>query len=274
MPPFAACAFLVAFLAGALPANPARAQTTAPAPADRTLAEMTWMEARASIAAGASAVIVPTGGLEQNGPHMAIGKHDAIVAHAAREIARRVGSTLVAPTISFLPQGGFSPPSGNMLFPGTIGISEQAFEMLLDGVARSMRNAGFRTIFFVGDHGMSQAPQGRVARRLSAEWRRAGVRVIQIDAWYDASPQVAYLKARGETDASIGTHAGIMDTAELMAVAPDLVWLERLKGLSRPLAELGATGAPERASAGIGQAILELRIEAATRAIRAALASP
>ncbi len=33
------------------------------------------MEVRDAIAAGKTTVIIPTGGTEQNGPHMVLGKH-------------------------------------------------------------------------------------------------------------------------------------------------------------------------------------------------------
>ena len=52
------------------------------------LEKMTWEEVGSALAAGKTTVIVPTGGTEQNGPHMALGKHQAIVGHAAGAIAR------------------------------------------------------------------------------------------------------------------------------------------------------------------------------------------
>src|SRR5690349_7201846 len=68
-----------------------------PAPLPTTVAveDMTWTEVRDALANGYTTVIVPTGGLEQNGPHMIIGKHDAIVRAAAERIAKRVTHTLV-----------------------------------------------------------------------------------------------------------------------------------------------------------------------------------
>ncbi len=97
-----------------------------------------------------------------------------------------------------------------MTLPGTIGVSEPVFEGVLEGAARSLKAAGFRRIVFMADHGGSIAPQGRVAARLQAEWRGAGVSVIALDAYYTEGDkaQRAFLKARGESDASIGDHAG------------------------------------------------------------------
>jgi hypothetical protein len=59
--------------------------------------KLTWEEVRDAIAAGKATIIVPTGGTEQNGPHMALGKHNVRIAANAENIARRLGNALVAP---------------------------------------------------------------------------------------------------------------------------------------------------------------------------------
>src|SRR4029079_11849848 len=92
---------------------------TAPLPDTIDLADMTWVEARAALERGYTTVIVPSGGIEQNGPHMIVGKHDYSVRAAARRIASDLGQTLVAPVISYVPEGSYDPPSGHMRFPGT-----------------------------------------------------------------------------------------------------------------------------------------------------------
>ncbi|MGH8831081.1 MAG: creatininase family protein, partial [Polaromonas sp.] len=66
-------------------------------PARVMLEELTWTEVQQAVKAGASAVIIPVGGTEQNGPHMALGKHNARVKALAGKIASRLGNTLVAP---------------------------------------------------------------------------------------------------------------------------------------------------------------------------------
>ncbi|HEY8581080.1 MAG TPA: creatininase family protein, partial [Beijerinckiaceae bacterium] len=162
-------ALLVALL---LAAPPAGAQSP---PRSLHLRDLTWMEVRDAIAAGHVVALAPTGGVEQNGPHMALDKHDRIVARAAERIAAAVGGALVAPVVSFAPEGDHAPPTGNMRWPGTIGLTEPVFEGVLDNLARSLKQAGFKAIFFIGDHGQSQAAQARVAERLTREWARAGV---------------------------------------------------------------------------------------------------
>ncbi|HZV92841.1 MAG TPA: creatininase family protein, partial [Caldimonas sp.] len=114
---------------------------------------MTWTEVRDAIAAGRTTVIVPVGGTEQSGPHIALGKHNVRARLLAGRIARALGNALVAPVVAYVPEGSIDPPSGHMRFPGTISVSDAAFRGVLEGAARSLRRAGFRDIVLIGDHG-------------------------------------------------------------------------------------------------------------------------
>ena len=244
---------------------------TAPLPDTRQIADMTWVEVRSAIEQGYTTVIVPSGGLEQNGPHMIIGKHDYIVKNAAERIASELGKTLVAPVNPYVPEGAYDPPTGHMRFPGTIGVPEAAYGAIVEGIARSLKAGGFRTICFIADHGGSQAPQAEVAKRLNAEWAGKGVRVVHVDAYYSDAPQIESLLKQGETRAAIGEHASIIDTSELMSIHPRGVDLGRLGGLS--LQSNGVIGEPSRSTAERGKELLEIRIRAAVQQIRAQMAA-
>jgi creatinine amidohydrolase/Fe(II)-dependent formamide hydrolase-like protein len=244
---------------------------TAPLPNTLAIADMTWPEVRGAIAHGYSTVIVPSGGIEQNGPHMIVGKHDYIVRFTAARIADELGRTLVAPVVSFVPEGDYNPASGHMRFPGTIGVSPAVYATILEGVARSLKASGFKTICFIADHGESQGPQAEVAARLSREWEGEGVRVIGVDEYYADDAQTKFLLAQGETVSTIGHHAGITDTSELLAVHPEGVNLARFAELPVTLAEKGSDGDPLRASAERGRALLDIKVKAAVRQIRASL---
>ena len=247
---------------------------TAPLPSTIRIAEMTWVEVRSAIDAGYTRVIVPSGGIEQNGPHMVLGKHDYIVGWTAERVAAELGRTLVTPVVSFVPEGSYSPPTGHMRFPGTIGVPEDVFAGVLEGIARSLKAGGFKTICFIADHGGSMQPQADVAARLSREWAAEGIKVISVDDYYKAAgdQQNRLLEAQGETPATIGQHAGITDTSELMAVHPAGVDLTRLANVPFRAEPTGIDGDPRRASAERGKALLDLKIKAAVRQIE--LASP
>jgi creatinine amidohydrolase len=258
----------VALLSGVAVAVAAPAGAAEPVFASLELRSMTWLDIKAAVAAGATTVIVPTGGVEQNGPHMVLGKHDTIVGAAALRIAKDVGSTLVAPVLSYVPQGTIEPPTGNMMFPGTLGIPEPVFEATLDGIAQSLKHAGFKDIAFMGDHGLSQPAQVRVAQKLTKAWASAGVRVHNLDQYYDDRAQIIALKVEGETDATIGTHAGLLDTAELMSLNAASVDLGRIERHAGSKSAFGFSGDPARASITRGAQLLKMRTDAGAAQLR------
>ena len=94
--------------------------------------DMTWMEVRDALAQGKNTVIVPTGGVEQSGPYLVTGKHDVILRGTMEATARKLGSALVAPIVPFVPQGDINPPTVHMKYPGTISLTEETYERLLE----------------------------------------------------------------------------------------------------------------------------------------------
>src|SRR6266700_7769420 len=173
------------------------------------LERLTWDEVRDLMAAGKTTIIIPTGGTEQNGPHMAIGKHNVRVTANAEAIARRLGNALVAPTIAYVPEGDIDPPTGHMRFPGTISIPDSVFRGVLEYAARSLKQHGFRDIVFIGDSGPNQPGQIAVAAKLNAEWAGAITRVHAITGYYRSDPEgdAAIMMSRGIKKEQIGNHA-------------------------------------------------------------------
>ena len=79
--------------------------------------ELTWIEIRDRMADGTSTVIIPTGGIEQNGPYVAMGKHNYVLQGACEGIARELGNALCAPIVKLVPEGGIEEPTGHMRYP-------------------------------------------------------------------------------------------------------------------------------------------------------------
>src|ERR1043165_8901149 len=71
-----------------------------------SLEDLTSPELADLVRSGATTLIVPVGGTEQNGPHMALGKHNVRVKVLAQRIATMLGNALVAPVIAYVPEGG------------------------------------------------------------------------------------------------------------------------------------------------------------------------
>ena len=249
----------------------ARAEDKAAAPV--FLEDLTWTELRDAQAAGKATIIIPVGGTEQNGPVMAIGKHNVRVKALAGKIAVGLGDALVAPVIAYVPEGNISPPTEHMRFPGTITVPDDVFEKVLESAGKSLAAHGFKDIVLIGDHGGYQKDLGIVADRLNREWAGGPVRAHFIEEYYRAS-QGQYTQAllgHGARQSELGTHAGLADTSLMMAVDPKLVRAEKLGGA----AKLGAAdgiygGEPSRSSAEFGQLGVDLIVEKTIAAIHKA----
>jgi creatinine amidohydrolase len=248
-------------------AAPARAA----APDTVFLEALTWPELRTLVAEGKTTIIVPIGGTEQNGPHMALGKHNARVRALAERIARALGNALVAPVIAYVPEGGLDPPTGHMRFPGTITVPDEVFRRVLESAARSLRLHGFRDVVFLGDHGSTQAAEKAVAAHLNREWQATPARAHAITEYYRASTAGfrELLRARGFRPEELGEHAAVPDTALTLALDPGLVRTDAPRDAVIPGAGSGADGDARRATAELGRLGVDLIVERTVAAIRA-----
>jgi len=237
------------------------------------LEEMTSPELREAIQAGYTTAIIPTGGTEQNGPHMALGKHNTIIRYTSEQIALKLGNAIVAPVMAYVPEGRISPPEGHMAFAGTLTIPDVLFAAILESTVRSLKQHGFKTICLIGDSGGNQKAQSLIAEKLTGEWKDENVKVLHIADYYDGAKngQDAWLTSLGFTPEQIGTHAGLADTSELMALNESMIRPDKRNAYKQVDFEvIGAVGDASKASADIGKKLLELKIEAAVKAILAA----
>ena len=252
--------------------NGATGQVASGPPNTVFIEEMTWTEIRDAIDGGATTVILPTAGTEQNGPHMVTGKHRYIIEEASDRIARELGNALVAPVVTYVPEGEVSPPSGHMRYAGTITLPNEYFMKLLEYAARSFKVHGFTDIAFIGDSGGNQRGMEEAAAMLNEEWGGEGSRVHFIGDYYAANGYREWLLEQGETEDAIGRHAGITDTSLLLYVAPRHIRLDQ-RAPGGGFENSGVSGDPTRASAHYGSVGMDLRVDAAVRQILASIAA-
>jgi creatinine amidohydrolase len=216
------------------------------------------------VATGTTVALVPIGGTEQNGVHMALGKHNTRVRLLAERIAQRLGNAVVAPVVAYVPEGRIDPPGGHMRWPGTISIAEAAFESMLEGAVRSLQHAGLVHVVLLGDHGGYRPSLDRVAAR--------SANVHALPEYYRAATTdlAQALRARGFSDAEIGRHAGLADTALMLALDASLVRRDKLASSQGE----GADGDARRADAALGQAAVEHVVAVTVAAIRARTQAP
>lgn len=257
--------FAVAIVLAA--AQAAMAQT----PKTVQLEDLTWTELRDEIHAGKTTILIPIGGTEQSGPYVALGKHNARVKALAQRIAEGLGNAVVAPVIAYVPEGGYAPPISHMLFPGTITVPDDVFEKTLESAANSFKVHGFTNIVFLGDHGGYQNDVRHAAAQLNKAWAGSGARAFVPPEYYGTSSDgyAQILRQHGIPDSEIGTHAGLADTSLLLAVAPQMVRLDRLKSAPKPGAADGVYGGdPRHSSVELGQLGIDAIVSRTIDAIR------
>ena len=235
------------------------------------LEDLTWMEVRDAMAAGKKTILVATGGVEQNGPYLATGKHNVILRGTTEAIARQLGNALVAPIIAFVPEGDFEPPSLHMKYPGTIGLSEETYRALLKDICRSFQVTGFETIVLIGDSGGNQDGMKAVAEELTAHWGQQGPRVLYIPEYWDYPGLEKWLADQGIVQTPEGLHDDFAITSQMLAVDPQTVRAaERQKvGLFKIN---GVDLAPVAKTAEWGRRIIQRRATQTVDAIHKALA--
>lgn len=233
------------------------------------LEEMTWMEARDALRGGKTTVLVPTGGIEQNGPYLATGKHNFIVRAVTEVIARQLGNALVAPIVPFVPEGSIDPPTGHMNYPGTISVSEETYERLLTDICASLRVHGIRNIVLLGDSWENQRGMQRVSKQLTAKWAGCKVRVHFIAEYYNYAETAHWLGEQAIRLENEEAHDDFIVTAQLLAAAPSTVRMtERLTDGRFRISGLTLTPAE---TAEWGKKIIAFRADRTVQAIRKAV---
>ncbi len=262
-------------LGGALckdsPYNCARAANPLPRPDTVWMEDMTWMDVRDAIGAGKTTAIVPVGGLDPNGPWIAISKHNLIVNTLCESIARMLGNALCAPVVKFVPLGGIATEYSDS--PGAIYVSESTFEALLADIVSDLKVHGFKSIVLIGDHSPDAEGMQAVATRFTAEWHGtpAVVHIPEFFKSWDGVVEILYKKGLGKAGVTDGLHDDPTVTLIMMQSDPESVhWKERVK-LGKATID-GVSIADRQKDLAWGKELVDYRTRFTVDAIRKALA--
>jgi creatinine amidohydrolase/Fe(II)-dependent formamide hydrolase-like protein len=236
--------------------------------------EMTWMDVRDAVAKGKTTVIIPTGGIEPNGPWLVTGKHNYVLRTNCDVIARKLGDALCAPIVEYVPEGRIEPPSGHMLSPGTISLREETYQAVLSDIASSLKQHGFKHIIFIGDSGGNQKGQAVVAEQLTARWAGSAF-AATIPGYYTAPPgSPNVLRQLGVTKEGMpddGLHDSPGITLNMMLTDPKSVrWEDRVKAGKATIN--GVSIADMKKSLEWARAIVEARADRTVALIKEAIA--
>jgi creatinine amidohydrolase len=243
--------------------------------APRRWADLTWPDLR-GLRDGSEVGLVPVGATEQHGPHLPTGT-DTIVATALCEaVSARTG----APVLPAIPVA-CSYGHGTVL-PGTLSLSPELLAAVARQYAEWAFTSGLSKLLFVNSHFGNSASLGTATDHLRLF--RPDLQVGVVD-WWSCDPVVAEEAVRDGDD----VHAHRAETSIMLAIAPDLVRLDRLADADDPdrtddlvfrytapaLSTNGVTGRPTEATVELGDLLLERTVVAiADRVERGRLEKP
>lgn len=232
--------------------------------------ELTWMEVRDLLADGTNTAIIATGGMEQNGPYVATGKHNYVLQGTCEAIALELGNALCAPIMKLVPEGDIEEPTGHMRYPGTISLRQETFEAVLDDVASSLRAHGFEHIVFIGDSGGNVSGMENVAAALNERWYDTYAHFIPEYYRYGGSEFLERELGIVQTEDD-GIHDSFGITALMMVVDPTVVRYEQR--VAAGLAKInGVPIAPLEETIEIGRQLMAYRTAVTVEKIRASIA--
>ncbi|MEM1315412.1 MAG: creatininase family protein [Pseudomonadota bacterium] len=227
-----------------------------------------------ALAARDAIVILPVASIEQHGPHLPVMTDSRLGAEIARRAAERAfaaAPTVVAPVV----WSGLS--EHHMPFGGTLSVSHATFRALIIDLVEAIGRQGFRRILISNSHGGNIIAMQQIADELGGR-RDDGPAVAATTYAAEAAEALAALL---EDQAGV-QHACEAETSMMMAVEPDLVDASDLGAIGqtdpsralsmgrgafrwRPFEDLtadGVLGAPARATAEKGEALLEAGADA------------
>ena len=229
--------------------------------------ELTWPEIKDAQAAGKTSAVIVAGGIEQNGHHMALAKHNVIARYVGGQIAERLGNALVYPVVPFSMAGDPIEKTGHMRLPGTISLPSEVFLGVIRGVALSAISAGFKNVYVLGDHGGGQAELRLAAETLDADWRGKGIHVFYISNAGAGQSVNAYLK---EKKIAPGGHAGVAESAQVMFLDQQKLMRKDKYAVAAagPESATGTNGDPSLATPEMGKVFLDMKVTDAVAQIR------
>lgn len=184
------------------------------------LMQLTWPEVKAALRSIRLAVI-PTGSMEQHGPHMSFETDTALAMEFARRLAARFpGKVLVAPPI------GVGLSSHHMHFPGSMTLQPETFLSLGRDMVASLARHGIRKFLFLNGHGGNRATLTTLCTKLRTD---LGVEVGAC-TWFMLVHDLIVKKVGLQR-----VHACEIEASAGLYLAPRIVRRERLtRGKERP----------------------------------------
>lgn len=241
-------------------------------------ARMTAPELRAIAARPNALAILPTGSLEQHGPHLPVITDTASASAAAIRAARLVAQDI---PVAVMPGLWLGMSEHHFPFGGTISVDFEAYRAIVHSIVRSLKALGFARLLLVNGHGGNIDPLAVIARELAVTF---AMPIVATTPWMLAPKEVAEIF---ETDTG-PRHACEGETSVMLTIAGELVRTDkfdeatqqrpapvdtpagfsRFYSFSERAPATGVKGDPRAASAGKGERFLAIQARELAAAIR------
>ena len=175
-------------------------------------------------------VLWPLGAVEQHGPHLPLAT-DAIIAEALVEAAAAEADG--SPPLLILPPSMIGTSDEHAARPGTLSLATGSLAGLWTVIGDAVAAAGFRRLVLVNAHG----GQTHVMDQLALDLRRRH-QMLVVKASWPALGLPADLLSEEQRDHDI--HGGLVETAMMMALRPDLVVEEECRDFRTPGLDMAA----------------------------------
>ncbi len=181
------------------------------------LQDATWQEVEAF--SRDAAVLIPTGSLEQHGPHLPLFTDTFIVTAIAESVEKALPSqVLLTPTL-WLGASGH-----HLSFPGSLSADFDSYMGSIESIIESLKPHGFHKFYVLNGHGGNRDPNGIVTRRLKLKY--AGLSLGHA-AYYDFIS--TNLRETLEGPLKEMRHACEAETSLMQYLRPSLVRRDKIR---------------------------------------------
>ena len=188
-----------------------------------------WRHEFEEAAKQGAVVIIPTGSVEQHGPHSPM---DVDVVGPLHIAIRAALETKEFPVIVTPPiWSGFA--HYNMGFAGTLSLSMETYRNLLKDICRSVYANGFPRILVLNGHGGNYAPNATVKHELSQE----NIFILSLSWWELVKKEMSELATADGSDVG---HGGEWETSVQLFLRPQLIAKDKMmadKDLTNPFSD-------------------------------------
>lgn len=165
-------------------------------------------------------VVIPLGSCEQHGHHLPVFVDSMQVAAIAERAEAALGDRML-----LLPTLWLGSSHHHKDYPGTVSVSPSLYSLMIQEIATSILDAGFRRLLFLNGHGGNKVPAAQALSELVCESDGADDAYLVLATWWELNGGA--LRAGMETESI--SHACEYETSLMLKLRPDLVKLDQAR---------------------------------------------